>query len=124
MKQGNINIFLLFFIGCFLQTSCINTNNVFGQWYSVDRDLILQENQFEIIFHNSTEIKGFNGIMTKKRNFITLVFLNYKDQNNQWHTLKNTELENYKENMKYSIVNNNLETYIINTKKSYKYVKK
>jgi len=124
MKQGNIHIFLLLFVSCFLQISCIKTNYVFGQWENKERDLILQEDKFEIIFHNSTEIKGFKGVITQKKNIITLIFLNYKDQYNQWHTLKDTELENYHEKMKCKIVNNNLETYIINTKKSYKYKKK
>lgn len=122
-KQESIYIFLLVFIVCMFQTSCGISNNIYGQWVSSDRDLIIKEDQFEIIFHNSKDIIGFNGTFIKNNKNINLLFLNYKNKENKWISLKNTELENYQEQMTYKIQKGVLETNILNTGKIYTYNK-
>ena len=122
-RQEKNNVLLLVAILIIATSSCNYSNNIQGQWTNSERDIIFTENTFEIRFYNSNEIIGFRGIPVYKSNVIELIFFEYKDKNGEWYSLMETELENYKERIRFRIKQDELETYIENTGKIYRYRK-
>lgn len=116
-------LFVILF--CIIVFSCHSPINITGEWENDDRILKFNDyGNFTIEFKNPNEIKSFHGTTIVKKNFIILLFEEYKTIDNNFHTVDNTNLAGHKEAMEITIDNNIMYTKILTTKKVYQYTKK
>ena len=123
MKQERTCLLLLFFIFLLMLTSCNSNDKIQGLWKSTERNIIIADKQFEIVFNAASNVTGLRGDVEYKSNVLEIQFKEYKSNKNDWISIDNTELKNYKERIRYRIKGKTLETYIESTGKIYVYVR-
>lgn len=104
-------------------TSCNSKDKIQGLWKSSERDIIIADKQFEIVFNATSNVIGLRGDIEYKSNILEVQFNEYKTTEKGWISIDNTELTNYIERIRYKIKGNTLETYIESTGKTYIYVR-
>lgn len=111
----------IFIIISTLVISCKRQSALYGKWRSDERDLIINENTFELVFNKSDEIVCLQGRIYIKSGYFIMKFEKYVTKDGIVNDLKNTELYNHIEKVSYRVNKEYLETYIDNTGKKYTY---
>lgn len=115
------SIFILILI--FLFTSCSGPYLLYGHWKSEERDLVINQDRFELIFHKSNQISCFQGTIDIKPRFFVLKFEQYVGKDGSVNDLAGSELFGHIEEVGYRVNKRDLETFVRNTGKIYRYAR-